>query len=218
MYNQDIIERFGKIATASISDACEQVCGRRCFMDHEIKGRINDKKIVGPAVTVQEGPANGENVGPVLAIEAIDESNPGDVMVISLANGDKDVALWGGIMTAGAYANKMAGTILDGGLRDVNEVRRDYDYPVFSRSLSPNTTLGKYKTLAKNVPVICGGITVCPGDLVVADIDGVVVVPKDAVEEVLKVSEEIEVKEAEQARLIVESGSLKEGMAKYNRI
>ncbi len=218
MYSKDTIERFSKIATASISDACAQIVGRRCFMDYEIKPRINDKKIVGPAVTIQEGPANGEFVGPTHAIDAIDASNEGDVMVITMANSDKDVALWGGIMTAGAYANKMAGAILDGGMRDVTEIKRDYDFPVFSRSLSPCTTLGKYKTYASNIDIECGGIPVCPGDLVVGDVDGVVVIPKANVEEVLKASEEIEAKELEQARLIVESGSLKEGLAKYNRI
>ncbi len=218
MYSADIIERFSKIATASISDACEQVVGKTCFMDYEMKNQINEKKIVGPAVTIQEGPANGEVVGPTHAIEAIDASNPGDVMVITMANSDKNVALWGGIMTAGAYANKLAGAILDGGLRDVSEIRRDYDFPVFSRSLSPNTTLGKYKTYASNIPVVCGGVCVNPGDLIVADIDGVVVIPSANVDEVLKVSEDIEAKELEQAKLIIEAGSLKDGLAKYNRI
>jgi 4-hydroxy-4-methyl-2-oxoglutarate aldolase len=218
MYSKDIIDRFSKVATASVADACDQAVGRRCFMDYDICPRINDKKVVGPAVTIQEGPANGENVGPTHALDAIEAANPGDVMVISLANSDKNVAIWGGIMTSGAYAKEMAGTILDAGVRDTTEIKRDYDYPVFARSVSPGTTLGRYKSLAANVPVICGGVEVNPGDLIVADADGVVVVPKDKVDEVLKITEEIEAREALQAKLIVESKSIAEGMAKYNRI
>ena len=71
-------------------------------------------------------------------------------------------------------------------------VRRDYDFQVFARSVSPGTTLDAYKTLASNVPVTCGGVVVKPGDLIMADLDGVVVVPKEHVEKVLEVAEEIE--------------------------
>jgi len=218
MYSQDIIDRFKKVATASVADACDQIVGRRCFMDYEMKARINDKRVVGPAVTILEGPAAGENVGPAHAIDAIEGASEGDVLVISLANADKNVALWGGIMTAGAYSKGMAGAILDGGVRDTTEIKRDYGFQVYARSVSPGTTLGRYKTYAANVPVTCADVLVNPGDLIVADPDGVVVVPADKVEEVLAATEEIEAKEALQAKLIVESKSIKEGLAKYNRI
>ncbi|NLP31203.1 MAG: RraA family protein [Clostridiales bacterium] len=217
MFSKDIIERYSKLATASVADAADKVVGRTCYMSHEIKPRINDTKVVGPAITVHEGPTD-ETLPPTHALEAIDSANEGDVMVIALDGSDKDVAVWGGLMTAGSVANKLAGAILDAGTRDVTEIRRDFDFQVFSRSVSPGTTLGRYKTLASNVPVICGGIEVNPGDLIVADLDGVVVVPKDHVEEVLEIAEEIEAKEAEQAKYILETGSLLKGIDKYNRI
>ena len=69
-----------------------------------------------------------------------------------------------------------------------------------------------------NEPVICGGVSVCPGDLIVAGTDGVVAVPQEYAEEVLKAAEDIDAKEAEQAKYITETGSLKAGLAKYNRI
>ena len=68
------------------------------------------------------------------------------------------------------------------------------------------------------MPVVCGGIEVNPGDLVVGDLDGVIVIPKDKVEEVLLFAEDIEYKEAEQTKYIRETKSLKEGLAKFNRI
>ncbi len=121
-------------------------------------------------------------------------------------------------MTAGAYANGHAGAILDGGVRDIPEIRRDYDFPVFARSVSPGTTLGRYKTVASQVPVDIGGVIVHPGDLIVADIDGVCVVPKEKAEEVLAMAQEIDSRELEQAKLIVAEKSLRKGLAKYGRI
>jgi regulator of RNase E activity RraA len=217
VYTKEVIERFGKVATASVADACEQIVGRRCYMDQEIKPRINDKRITGPAITVQEGPAS-EALPPSHALEAIDQGREGEVLVIALANSDRDVAVWGGLMTAGAVVNKLAGAILDAGVRDVTEIRRDFDYQVYARSVSPGTTVGRYQTLDRNIPVICGGITVKPGDLIVADYDGVVVVPRDQVDAVLEKTEEIEKREAEQTKYILETGSVIKGIEKFNRI
>jgi regulator of RNase E activity RraA len=216
MYPQTVIQQFYTVTTASVADAVDQVVGVRGYMHHSIKPRINDKKVVGPAVTVKEGPTT-EKLPPQHALELIDSAEAGSVVVIGIG-GETEVAVWGGLMTAGAVANKLAGAVLDGGVRDVTEIRRDYDFPVFARSVSPGTTLGRFKTLAANVPVECGGITVNPGDLIVADPDGVAVVPQAHVAEVLKLALMIEQREAEQAKLIRETGSLREGLAKYGRI
>lgn len=216
MYSKQTLDGFLKVATASVADAVDKIAGRRGYMDHVIKPRIGDRKIVGPAVTVAEGPTE-EFVPPQHALDAIDESPAGSVIVIGI-DGEADVAVWGGLMTAGAEANGLAGAVLDGGVRDVTEIRRDSDFQVFARSVSPGTTLGRFKTLSANEPVVCGGITVHPGDLIVGDLDGVVVVPGEHVDAVLAMATEIEEREAEQAKLIRESGSLREGLAKYNRI
>lgn len=216
MYSKEIIDGFMRVSTASVSDAVDKIAGRRGYMDHEIKPRINDRKIVGPAVTVLEGPTD-EFVPPQHALDAIDTSPAGSVMVISI-NAERDVAVWGGLMTAGAEVNGLAGAVLDGGVRDVTEIRRDSHFQVFSRSVSPATTLGRFKTLSCNEPVLCGGVLVHPGDLIVGDLDGVVVVPKDHVQAVLKMATEIEEREAVQAALIRETKSLREGLARYGRI
>lgn len=121
-------------------------------------------------------------------------------------------------MTAGAVARKHEGAILDGGVRDIAEIRRDYDFPVFSRSVSPGTTLGRFQTLAANQPVRIGGVIVRPGDIVIGDIDGVVVVPRAHAQEILELARQIDQRELEQAKLIMQVGSLREGLAKYGRI
>jgi regulator of RNase E activity RraA len=215
-YPDHVIAQFHTVTTASVADAVDLITGRRGYLHHSVKPRINDKKVVGPAVTVAEGPTD-EKRPPTHALEIIDASPAGSVVVIG-TGGECDLAVWGGLMTAGAVVNGLAGAVLDGGVRDVTEIRRDYDFPVYARSVSPGTTVGRFRTLAANVAVECGGVTVNPGDLIVADIDGVVVVPQAHVDAVLAMSLDIEKKEAEQARFIRETGSLAAGLAKYNRI
>jgi len=212
-----LVEAFGQVAIASIADAVDKVCGHRGYMDHPIKPQINDRRICGPAATVLEA-ATDEFLPPQHALDLIDEAPKGSVIVISMIGGDADVAVWGGLMTAGAWARGMAGAVLDGGVRDLVEIRRDYGFPVYARSVSPGTTLGRYKTVASQVPVEIGGIVVHPGDLVVGDVDGVVVVPKDKAAEVLALAREIDARELEQARLIIAEKSLRKGLAKYGRI
>lgn len=213
---QSLVDGFREVATASVADAVDKLAGKRGYMDQSIKPRINDKRVVGPAVTVREGPTT-EFVPPQHALDLIDSADAGSVMVIGI-DGEANVAVWGGLMTAGAFARNLAGAILDGGVRDLTEIRRDYDFPVYARAVSPGTTLGRFKTLGANVPVVCGGIEVNPGDIIVADIDGVVVVPRGLAEEILALAQEIDRRELEQAKLIVQARSLKEGLAKYGRI
>lgn len=217
MDTQALVKAFGQVAVASVADAVDKVCGRRGYMDHAIKPRIDDQRICGPAATVLEA-ATDEVLPPQHALDLIDEAEPGSVIVISIMGGEPDVAVWGGLMTAGAVANGHAGAVLDGGVRDLVEIRRDYGFPVYARSVSPGTTLGRYRTLASQVPVQVGGIMVHPGDLIVGDVDGVVVVPRAQAEAVLAMAQEIDARELEQARLIIAEKSLRKGLAKYGRI
>jgi len=213
-YDPDVIKRYEAVAVASISDAANQL-GLQATMTHTIKP-IFRSKIAGPAVTVQEEPADGAGA-PTHALEAIDGADAGSVVVI--ANGEvSDVAVWGGLMTAGAHARRLAGAVLDGAVRDVEEIERDFGFPVFARAVSPNTTVGRFRTVAKNVAVRCGGVDVRPGDLVVGDADGVVVVPRERVDEVIGRAEEIEERERKQTAAIKELGSLVQAVEQFKRI
>ena len=214
---KQMIDAFNSVAVASVADAVDKICGKRGYMSSDIKPRINDKRICGPAATVLES-ATDEFVPPQHALDLIDEAPEGSVIVISIEGGQSDVAVWGGLMTAGAVANNHAGAVLDGSVRDLVEIRRDYGFPVYARDVSPGTTLGRYKTVASQVPVRVGGVVVHPGDLIVGDVDGMVVVPKEHLNEVLAMSLEIDARELEQAKLIIAEKSLRKGLAKYGRI
>lgn len=209
----EIIEAYRSLATASVSDALQSLGVHGYASDIRL---ITGSKLVGPAVTVLEGPTE-ENVPPQHALEAIDSAESGSVIVID-NGGVSNVAAWGGLMTAGSVARGLAGVVLDTGVRDVTEIERDFGFTVFARSTSPATTVGRYKTISRGEPVTIGGVVVNEGDLTVGDADGVVFVPRHLVEQTLSLAEEIEEREREQTKLILESGSLSVGLAKYNRI
>ncbi len=217
MDQKNLIDGFNAVAVASVADAVDKVCGRRGYMASCIKPRINERRICGPAATVLEA-ATDEFVPPQHALDLIDEAPAGSVIVIAIEGGEPDVAVWGGLMTAGAVANGHVGAVLDGAVRDLVEIRRDYQFPVYARDVSPGTTLGRYRTVASQVPVRVGGIVVHPGDLVVGDVDGVVVVPAAQAAAVLAMAQEIDSRELEQAKLIIAEKSLRKGLAKYGRI
>jgi regulator of RNase E activity RraA len=209
-----MVDAFRDVSVASVADALweEGISGH---MTSDIKP-IFPAKIVGPAVTVMEEPTD-ERLSPTHALELIDDSAPGSVIVISI-NGYREVAVWGGLMTAGAVVNNLEGAVLDGGTRDVAEIEHDFGFPVFARSISPATTVGRFKTVSANRPVLVGGVLVNPGDLVVGDRDGVVVVPVNKIDTVLARALEMEKAEREQTAFIREAKSLLEGLAKYKRI
>lgn len=217
MSHESLIPAFNRVAIASLADAVDKVCGHRGYVDAAIKPRIDEQRLCGPAATVLEV-ATDDFVPPQHALDLIDEAPRGSVIVIAIEGGEPDVAVWGGLMTAGAVANGHAGALLDGGVRDLVEIRRDYGFPVYARAVSPGTTLGRFRTVASQVPVKLGGVMVHPGDIVVGDIDGVVIVPHARAAEVLAMAQEIDAREAEQAQLILAEKSLRKGLAKYGRI
>lgn len=214
-----LIDGFKKTPTASVSDAVNQVVGRRGFMSHEMRPRIAGS-FVGRAATALLRPAPPEKATPQLtgkhSIEMIDNAKPGEVGVIVIENG-LDVAALGGLMATDAQSRGMAGMVLDAGVRDVGEIRA-LGLPVYARSVIPSTTVGRFASVANQVPVECAGVTVKPGDIIVADEDGVVAVPQERAAEVLKRAQEIDARETKMVPLIKKYKSLQKVVAMFNRI
>jgi regulator of RNase E activity RraA len=212
-----LVEGFRGVTTASVADAVDRVVKHPGFMTHEIKP-IFPAKIVGPAVTVLEGRSLASQP-PIHALQVIDAAPPGVVLVIGMEDpeGSRDVACFGGLMATAADVRRLGGAVLDAGCRDVEEIRQ-MGFPVFARTVTPSTTVGRYATLDRDVPVVCGGVQVRPGDLIVGDTDGVVVVPRAAADEVLKVARDIEETERRMAEAIRRSGSILKALDEFTRI
>ena len=214
-----LIAGFKATYPASVSDAVELVTGKSGTMRHDLK-LVTGKAMVGRAVTSHARPAPPEGATPALAtkhsVEMIDEARPGDVGVIVM-EGTLDIAAMGNLMGTAATVRGMAGMVLDGAIRDVWDIRR-MGLTVYARSTTPATAVGHYATVAKNVPVQCAGVTVRPGDIIVADEDGVVVVPQERAEEVLKKAREIDDRERGMFPFIREHKSLQKAIELFNRI
>lgn len=214
-----LVAGFRGTTVASVADAVDQVVGRRGYLEHEFRPVI-EGVVVGRARTALVRPALPANATPVLAtkhsVEMIDSAQPGEVGVIVMENG-LNVAAIGGLMATAAKARDMSGIIIDGGVRDVAEIRR-LGLPVYARSVSPATAVGRYASVSRDEPVWCGGVLIAPGDIIVANEDGVVVVPKDKAEAVLKVAIEIDERESKMVPIIQRLRSLGEAIKQFNRI
>ena len=214
-----LIAGFRKTTVASVADAVDQICGTRGFLSHKIRPVVPGL-VVGRAITALVKPAPPEKATPQLAVkhstEMIDNSKPGEVGVIVMENG-LDVAAIGGLMATAAKARGMAGMILDGGARDIAEIR-SLGLPVYAASISPATAVSRYASVAANIPVQCGGVTITPGDIIVASEDGIVSVPKDKAQEVLKRAIEIDERETKMVPMIKQQKSLSKVIAIFNRI
>lgn len=214
-----LIAGFKSTYAASVSDAVELVTGRSGTMRYDMK-LMNGTNLVGRAVTSLARPASPADASPTLStrhsVEMIDEARPGDVGVIVM-EGTLDIAAMGNLMATAALERGMAGMVLDGAIRDMWDIRR-MGLTVYARSKSPRTTVGHYATVARNVPVECAGVTVRPGDIIVADEDGVVVVPQERAAEVLKEAQSIDDRERGMYPFIREFKSLQQAIAKFNRI
>jgi regulator of RNase E activity RraA len=172
---QDLVEQFRPLVAANISD----IQGRQNTMDARIKPIYQPMPtLVGPALTVRARP--GDNL---VAFKAIELAQPGDVIVIAGAF-DPHCSVWGGIMSSMAKKKGIAGVVTDGLVRDVEQTQ-DVEVPVFAVGLTPAGPT-KEGVGQINTPISCGGAVVMPGDIIVGDRDGVVVVRRDEAREVLQ--------------------------------
>jgi len=212
-----ILEGFRQTEVASVADAIEQLYGKPSYMHHDMRPLFKTK-FAGPAVTVlmkreehKEGAAASQGM-----IDAIDNSPAGSVYVMVLDDG-LDLGAVGGLMATTMKVRGFAGAIVDASIRDLPQIQR-IQFPVYSRGVSPGTTVGHYRCAGINVPVTCAGVTVNPKDIITADEDGVAVVPLEKAAEVLKKAQELDFAEHSTYPFIERFKSLKEAIARFGRI
>jgi 4-hydroxy-4-methyl-2-oxoglutarate aldolase len=212
-----LIEGFRTVEVASVADAMEQMYGQRAYMAHEMRPIIT-AKFAGPAVTVlmkkEEHKEGATASGGML--DAIDAAPAGSVYVMVLENG-ADFAGIGGLMATAMKYRGLAGAVIDASVRDTPQIRK-LQFPVFSRGVAPSTTINHYRFAGSNVPVTCAGVRVNAGDIVVADEDGVAVVPRARAGDVLKKAQELDDTEHRMLPFIEKYRSIKDAVAKFGRI
>jgi regulator of RNase E activity RraA len=212
-----LLEGFRHVEVASVSDAAEQILGRKMYMSHRMQS-IFPTKFAGYAVTVLLKKDEGNKDPNALAgmMAAIDAGAKDSVYVMTVEDGG-DIAGMGGLMGTTMYSRGYAGAVVDGGVRDVAQLRR-IGFPVYALGPVPSTSVGHYKFAGSNISMMCDGVQVQPGDIVTADADGVVVVPRAKAEEILTLAQQMDFKEHSMYPFIERFHSLLEAVKKFGRI
>jgi regulator of RNase E activity RraA len=211
----DLLKRFDDVAACySASCVFADVMYRTGVMSSSIKPAFK-AKITGQAITVQL--SKGDLVDPLKALEM---GQPGDIIVVD-AGGDTETSVCGGLMGGLAKNRGIRGMIIDGAGRDIDELE-DIGWPIWSRAIVPRGThtmlSNRKEELSINVPIACGGVTVNPGDLIIADTIGVTVVPLQRAEEVLRLAREQAEREQKTREWVAKGKTVEDLLAEFGRI
>jgi 4-hydroxy-4-methyl-2-oxoglutarate aldolase len=194
------LSRLSKLDSCAISDALDKL---------GLKGSVTgihrlttDTRIAGCVLTVKLNRAEGRTNTRHLCTAAIEAATPGDIIVVEQSTG-LDAASWGGNLALGAKMQGVAGVIVEGPARDIDDCRK-LDFPVFARSHTARTARGRVVEVATGEPITVGDVTVTPGDYVVADGSAVVFIAQSEIARVLEAAEAIATREEAMAQALRE--------------
>jgi regulator of RNase E activity RraA len=194
-----------------VADSQQRAGVMRSFM----RPLTTDVRFVGPALTVRLEPGNQ-----VDCLDALSVAQAGDVIVVDAA-GETETSIWGGLMSGLCKMKGVVGAVIDGAMRDTDETR-DLGFHIVARAIVPRSThtpySGRMDPIEINVPIQCAGILVNPGDLVLADEIGVVVVPLDQAAAVLKAAQTQAEKEELTRAKIRQGKTVEELLAEFGRL
>ena len=211
-----LLDGYRHVEVASVSDALEKITGQRMYLSHRLRP-IFSTRFVGLALTVQL--AKEENQDPHALdgmLAAIDQGGPNSVYVMVVQEG-ADIAGMGGLMGTAMQARGFSGAVIDGGVRDTAYLTK-IGFPVYALGNVPSTSVGHYRFAGANIPVKCDGVMVAAGDIVAADPDGVVVVPRAKAGEVLAMAQDMDFKEHSMYAYIEKLKSIEEAVKKFGRL
>ena len=192
----ELIERYRQIEPATVGHLIEFG-----FVDPQIHPLFPTGIVVGPAFTVRTSPQDSSIVH-----LAIDQAHKGDIMLID-RSGDRTHAPWGGMTALAASLNGLAAVVIDGVATDLVELEQA-GTPVYCRGLSAMTTKGLARDGEINTPVSIGGVAVCPGDLVLADANGVLVLSPALAEKLIDQAEQVQARGADLPAQLKAGGKL----------
>lgn len=192
----EVIDMLRAVSTATLSTQLYRRGFRNCFM-HDVRPLRPDTRLVGRAFTLRYIPVR-EDLEPTGDFDntrnkqrvAVESVGPGDVLVID-ARGDTRAGVLGNILAARVKARGAAGIVTDGAFRDTPEIR-DLGIPAYARGQNANLSISAHHPADINVPIGCGGVAVLPGDVIVGDGEGVIVIPQAIAEEVARAAYEQE--------------------------
>lgn len=207
----EAVERLLRLDTCAVSDALDALGMKGATFG--VRPMWNCPRIAGRVMPVKIQPVGLTPAREHLGVPAIMASRPGDVIVVD-HGGRMDVSAWGGLLSLAAERQGVAGVLVDGACRDVDEYQAR-QFPVFARGAVPITARGRVMQQAWNVEIQFAGVAVLPGDLVLADHSGIVFIPQSRADIVLEHAEAVFAKEARMAQAIMEGKPLDQVMGGY---
>jgi regulator of RNase E activity RraA len=181
--DKELLQRFEKLYTGAVNDALREAC----LLEQAIPGRIKPLReyttIAGFAFTVKSAP-NVKITGEMeFRTQMLDEMAEDHFVIWDTSRDDK-ATLWGGVMTATAKRKKVKAACIDGGIRDTHQILKA-EFPIFYEYRISNGSLGRCLITHYQIPIKIGDVDIKPGDVIVGDIDGIVVVPRDIAYDIL---------------------------------
>jgi regulator of RNase E activity RraA len=210
-----LLERFKNFATPTLANALDDIPFHGVLQG--IGQVVPGTRAIGRAVTVQQISAErGSFTSAEFKVgHMIDAARPGDILVVD--NGGRAVSSWGGLATLAAKVKGLAGLVVDGGVRDKEEML-EHRLPVFTRHMTPLTGRTRIKIISIGEIISCGGVRVAPGDIIVADGSGIVCVPQADAERIADLAEKYTDDDRQAERDIAGGLSFRDAMAKFTRI
>src|ERR1044071_3747893 len=209
-YDAGLLEGYRHTEVASVSYALEKITGQKMYLSHRMRP-IFTSKFAGFALTVKLKKEENKDPDALTGmLTAIDQGAPNSVYVMVVEDG-ADIAGMGGLMGTAMAARGFSGAVIDGGVRDTAYLTK-IGFPVYALGNVPSTSVGHYRFAGANVPVECDSVTVSAGDIVAADPDGVVVVPRAKAAEVLALAQEMDFKEHSMYAYIEKLKSIQEAV------
>jgi regulator of RNase E activity RraA len=182
----DDFERLAaRLYTAVVSDALDAVGSKTHILSPTIRPiQASVKPLIGRAATARSEPVDEAPERPYAALmEAMGLLGRGEILIVAAGGGARS-AIFGGLLATAARASGAVGCIVDGAIRDTSELAR-LEFPTFATGFSPADSYGRDEVVEYGRPVICGGVEIHPGQLIIADIDGVVAIPLELEGEVI---------------------------------
>jgi regulator of RNase E activity RraA len=200
--------------TAVVADSLDELGYRDQALRENIRPLAPDCRFAGWARTIAYVDVFHVSNDPYgLEIESVDSILPGEVVVVSTA-GSRRNAPWGELLSTAARARGARGAVIDGLVRDVGKIQ-ELGFPVFAAGIKPVDSKGRGIVIDYSVPVDCGGVMVSPGDLVFADFDGVVAIPRQVVPDVIRMAGEKVTRENHSRAELLQGAYLRDVYQKY---
>ena len=208
-----VVSSLKRLYAAVVADILDTLGHRNQFVSSIVRPLYPEARLIGRALTILGVPSTERPILPYqVEFEALDSLKPNDIVVYASQGGDG--ATWGELFATRARIRGACGCLTDGMIRDSVRLRQ-MKFPTFCAGFSPADTYGRVQAIAFGIPISCGGVKVNPGDYILGDYDGVVVVPSEVAETLVQLAHQKASTENEVRAALMEGQSVKDVYAKY---